>query len=545
MSKVAHYLQEHLLGEVLTTATVRKHFSTDASIFSVSPAMVLYPRNESDVRKAARFSWQLAERGRILPITARGLGSNCAGGAIGSGIVMVFPGHMNRVLEFDSKNGSVSVEPGINFGSLQQTLYTHGRFLPAAPRPQHTSTIAGALATNSGGEHAVKYGSLRNFVKSLRIVLANGEVIETHRLNKRELNKKLGLATFEGEIYRSLDKALEEGQTTITKMLRGISKNTAGYDLGNIKHKDGSFDLTPLFIGSEGTLGIITEAELTTELYNPTSTMIVAFLDDIKLADSIMSELRKLPDRPSSTQVIDQKLLDIVQKQNPNQLKGLIDKPVPKLVLIIEFDNLSTRVQKRLIKKVQKILRHDQVNYLIETNEEDKDRLKKISHVISTAISQSEGNARALPVIDDGIVPLERFNDFLEGIYTLCSRYHLQTGVWGSIGDANLHVMPMLDLGEVGDRQKIFRLMDDYYKLVISLGGSTSGEYGDGRLRAPYLKDMYGEEGYALMQKVKQIFDPYGVLNPGVKINVSLDDLKPLLRNSYSLEHLYDHLPQA
>src|ERR1700761_2842586 len=116
MSKVAHYLQEHLAGEVMTSTDARRYFATDKSIFQLAPALVVYPRNENDVRKAARFSWQLAERGRIIPITARGSGTDQTGAALGSGVVLAFPAHMNRVLELDTKSGMVTVEPGINFG---------------------------------------------------------------------------------------------------------------------------------------------------------------------------------------------------------------------------------------------------------------------------------------------------------------------------------------------------------------------------------------------------------------------------------------------
>ncbi len=545
MSKVAHYLQEHLLGEVLTAPDARKYFSTDASIFSITPSMVLYPRNENDVRKTARFTWQLAERGRTLPITARGLGGDQTGSAIGPGIVMVFPGHMNRILEFDGKTGTVSVEPGITFGKLQQTLHTHGRFLPPYPGSQEYSTIGGVIANNSGGEKSVKYGNIRNYVKSLKVVLANGEVIETKRISKRELNKKLGLATLEGEIYRSLDLLLEENRDTIAKMKRAVTKNTAGYDLADIRRKDGSFDLTPLIVGSEGTLGIITEAQVSTELHNPNPTLIAAFLDDARLADEIMAELRKLPDGPSAAEVYDQQLLRLIDHHNPNQLKGIIDKPFPALVIIIEFDNLSTRVQNRMTKKTQKILKHNQVNYFAASDDKGKEKILKIRDAASAVLAQTEGNLRPLPFIDDGIVPVDRFNDYLSGIYELCSRHRLQTGIWGHIGDANLHMRPFMDLAQVGDRQKLFKSMDDYYRFVIGLGGSTSGENGDGRLRAPYLLDLYGSEVYTLLQKVKQVFDPYGTLNPGVKINVTLDDIKPLVRSDYSLNHMYDHLPHA
>ncbi len=545
MSKIAHYLQEHLLGEVLTAADVRKYYSTDAGIFTVTPTMVLYPHNENDVRKTARFTWQLAERGRSIPITARGLGTDRTGSAIGSGIIMAFPGHMNRILEFDAKTGTVVIEPGINFGKLQQTLNTHGRFLPPFPASLEFSTVGGAIANNCGGEKSVKYGNMINYVKSLRVVLANGEVIETKRLNKRELNKKLGLATFEGEIYRSLDALIEENLDTIKQIPRPVTKNTAGYNLSRVKAKDGSVDLTPLFVGSEGTLGIITEAELSTELYNPSTTLIAAYLDDVKLAEEIIAELRKLPDGPSAAELIDQQLLELIDKQNPSQLKEVIIKPFPKLVLLIEFDNLSQRVQKKMAKRTQKILKKNQVNYRVETENSGKERLWKIRRASSTVMASNEGNARALPIIDDGIVPPEQFNNYLNGVYEICNKYRLHTGVWGHLVDANLHMQPFLDLNQVGDRQKLFKIVDDYYKLVIELNGSTSGEHGDGRLRAPYLQQMYGQVTYEVFQKLKLIFDPYGTLNPGVKINVSLEDIKPLVRTHYSLEHLYDHLPHA
>ena len=133
MSKVAHYLQEHVIGEVMTSADLRRYFSNDGSVFTVTPSVVLYPRNENDVRKTARFSWQLAERGRVIPITARGFGTDQGGAAIGSGIVMVFPSHMNRIVELDGKSGTVIVQPGVTYGKLQQTLHTHERYLPPYP----------------------------------------------------------------------------------------------------------------------------------------------------------------------------------------------------------------------------------------------------------------------------------------------------------------------------------------------------------------------------------------------------------------------------
>ncbi len=545
MSKVAHYLQEHLSGEVSASASLRKYFSTDGGVFTATPSLVVYPRNEGDVRKAARFTWQLAERGRVIPITARGMGTDQGSAAVGTGIMMVFPAHMNRILELDGKTGDVVIEPGIIYSKLQQTLHTHGRFLPPYPSSIEYSSIGGAIANNAAGEKTIKYGATREFVKSLRVVLANGEVIETRRLSKRELSKKMGLTSFEGEVYRAVDALIEENKQVINDSALNVSKNSAGYDIIDVKRKDGSFDLTPLFVGSQGTLGIVTEACLSTAVYNPETTLIAAFFDDLQVAEQVIAEIKAGPEIPSAMELVDEHLLNFLDTHNPNQLKGIVDKPFHKLIVLIEFDNANARIQKKLAKRTTKILNKFQIKFQIETDEQEKEQLWRIRHSAAAVISHSEGSTKALPIIEDGIVPAEKFQQYISGVYALFEKYGLQAAIWGHAGNANLHMQPFLDLSQVGDRQKVFKIIDEYYSMVIELGGSTSGEHSDGRLRAPYLPKLYGQAMYSVFQKTKAIFDPYGILNPGVKIDVTLDDVKPLLRHEYSMDHLAHHLPKT
>lgn len=544
MNKVAHYLQEHLLGEVSTSVDARKYFSTDSSVFAVIPMLVAYPKNENDVRKIARFTWQLAERGRVIPITARGKGTDQAGAAIGKGIMVVFPAHMHKIIEYDGRSGNVVIEPGVVYGKLQQTLHTHGRFLPPYPASVEYSTLGGAIANNATGERTVKYGSTRDYVRGLRVVLANGEVIETKRLSKRELNKKMGLSSFEGEVYRNLDKLIEDNKQLIDKISLAVVSNSAGYAIAEVKKKS-SFDLTPLIVGSQGTLGIVTEATLGTEAYNPHTSLIAAFFDDFTAAQKAVLELRKLPDVPSAIEVVDDNLLKFVNEQSPNQLKGIVTEPYHKLAMLIEFDSANDRTRKKMTKRAIKILDKFGADHQLETKDDAKERLWKIRRSSSAVISYSDSSKKALPIVGDGIVPLNRLKDYIQGIYDIFYRHKLKVALWGHAGSGSLHVQPFLDLAQVGDRQKVFKIMDEYYNLVISLGGSTSGGQNDGRLRAPYLSQLYGEKVYELFRQIKAIFDPYGTLNPGVKIDVTLDDIKPLLCNDYSLNHLYDYLPRS
>jgi len=160
-------------------------------------------------------------------------------------------------------------------------------------------------------------------------------------------------------------------------------------------------------------------------------------------------------------------------------------------------------------------------------------------------MGQNEGLLRAVPIIDNAAVPVEQLQVYIDGLYKLLGANNLPPAIWGHASDGVLHVQPRLNLGQVGDRQRAFRMMDEHNKLVMSLGGTISGESGDGRLHTPYLEAMYGTEIYALLQKVKQIFDPYGTLNPGVKFGTSLEDIKALVRPDYTLDNIYDHLPRS
>ena len=543
MSKVADYLREHIVGEVTTSSTARRFFSTDGSVFSVTPQIVVYPRSTDDIRKIARFSWQLAEKGKVVPITARGLGSDQSGGALGDGIMLVFPAHLTKILELDTKKNTAKLQPGINYRNFQDTIKTHNRFLPPYPSSIDYSTIGGAVANNAAGERTIKYGTTRDFITSLQVVLANGELIETGRLTKRELNHKKGLSTFEGEIYRQLDGLINDNWELIQESKKDVSKNSAGYDLIDIKRKDGSFDLTPLIVGSQGTLGIVSEINLRIAPNNMNRSLLVAGFEHITDANSVIADVLKL--EPAALEMVDKNLLDFIQEFYPNQLKGLLEAPFPEILLLIEFDDLGRGIQSKKIKKLSKILNKVTKDYQVTTNYEERDELWKIRHSAAAVIAHAEGTKKALPIIEDGVVPNADFEPFIKKIYQLFEKYNLESAVWGHAGNANLHIQPFLDLATVGDRQKMFKIMDEYYDMVIKLGGSTAGEHNDGRLRAPYLPQLYGEETYKLFEAVKTIFDPHSTLNPGVKIGVTKEDQMRDLRHEYNMDKLGHHLPRS
>jgi FAD/FMN-containing dehydrogenase len=540
MDNVAQYLRKHLSGEILTGAKVRDFFSTDGSIFRVVPKVIVYPRNATDVRKAVRFSWQLAEKGKVFPITGRGKGTDQGGGALGEGMMMVFPAHMNNLLEIDKD--TVTIQPGELYATMQKILITHGRFFPPYPSSIEFSTIGGAVANNAAGEKTVKYGATVDYVKSLQVVLANGELITTKRLSRRELSHKMGQSNFEGEVYRQLDALIMDNWDLVQRAKPVVSKNSAGYKLWDVKKKDGSFDLTPLIVGSQGTIGLVTQITLKTEVYNPHTHLIAAYFDDVEKAGQAVLAVSKL--KPSALEVVDEHLLRFIHSSHPHQLSDVITEPFPKVVLLIEFDEGSAGDRKKKVKRAKKAIGAYAYEYSVTDDPGEQAMLWKIRHSAAAVIWEDKGTAKALPIIEDGVVPIEHLSEFLHGAYNLFKKNNLEIAVWGHAGNANLHMQPFLDLANMGDRQKLFRVMDEFYQMVIDMGGSTCGEHNDGRLRAPYLEQLFGKEAYGLFNKVKQIFDPYGILNPGVKIGVTRQDQLKYLRSEYNMSHLYDHLPR-
>lgn len=538
--KATSYLQQHLSGELTTSEDVLRYFSTDASILKIKPKAVIYPKNAQDVRKIMTFCWQLAERGLKFSITARGKGTDLSGAALGEGIILVFPAHMNRIIDLDEN--TVTVEPGLLYAKLQQALHTHYRFIPPYPASIEFASIGGSVANNASGEKTVKYGDTRQYTKALAVVLANGEQIFTRSLSHKELNHKKGLTTFEGKVYRELDGLIDDNKELINIIAsKAVTKNSAGYALHLVKSKN-SFDLTPLFVGSQGTLGIITRITLKTAPYNPRTSITAAYFDDLFKASEGMSQAKQL--EPSAIEVVDSNLLDLVAKNNPALLPDSLPRPFPKIVALIEFDDAKAKVQKVKLKKLKLILSTTASDYDVATSENEREELWKIRHSAAVLALSGVGSAKAVPIVEDGVVPPAKLSEYIEKTYQLFKRHNLEIAIWGHGGDANLHMQPFFDLATMGDRQRLFKLADDYYKMLADLGGSSSGEHGDGRLRAPYLPGVYGEETYALFEQVKRIFDPHNILNTGVKFSRDKVKLQQMLRTEYSMEHLYDHLPR-
>lgn len=538
MDKVAKFLSKHISGEIINDSRLREYYSHDTSILQVRPIAIAYPRNTEDVQKIARFSYRLAERGIKLPITARGSGTDQTGAAIGEGIITVFPAHMDRVLELDERDRKIRIQSGLNFKALEDVLSTHGLYLPVHPTSYAISTIGGAIANNSSGDKTIKYGYLRNYVDRLEVVLSNGEVIETGRLNRNELNKKKGLATMEGDIYRQIDGLIDDNDETIKLLSDQEINSNIGYAIEKVKNSDGSFDLTPLFVGSQGTLGVISQAILNVEPIPPVTTLVAVAIKDNNDLQQIIDEL--MPLKPSSVDFLDETAIKMIAKITDREIYKTLSPEAPNSILMIEFDdNKSTRHAKKFARFLDQF-----GDVTIAETESEKEELAAMFHAVSTITQANFTGKVALPIIDDAVVPTRAVARILNQAKKLAEKKFVDVAIWGRIGAGSLTVMPFMDLARLEDRQNIIILMNRYYSEVMRLGGVIGGSRGEGRLRSVFSQRHGNEEVRNLYTKIKEIFDPQNILNPNVKAPSDVRDLITKFRAEYNANNLNDYYPR-
>lgn len=545
MNKVASYLQSHLSGEVIDAADIRKSFATDGSIFEETPMVVVHPRSTNDIRKVCRFSWQLAEKGHKIPVTPRGRGSNVTGAAIGKGIILSFPAHLNRILELDTQQRLIRVQPGLNLLSLQETLMTHGLFLPAVPIMAATKTVGGAIANNVAGQRSVKYGSIERWVDKLEVILANGEVMQTGRVSKKQVEAKKGLATLEGELYRAVDAAFKDDKATLDAFFDREIVGNVGYRLDGILKKDGSMDLTPLFVGSQGTLGIISEAILRVAPYSAQTELVVASFQNLQSLQRVIPGLMKL--KPSILDVVNRGLLEFAIKHQgsavPDDIK--IQGQLPAAVLFIEFDDEKYSQRQKLIKQASKLLDTETDTFIFTGDYEEQDKLWGLREASSAIICFQDGKKMAVPVIADSLVADEKLSAFIESVTSMCESAGIEPAIWGSAGTGSLHLLPVLDLEKTAGRQKAFKIMDQFYRLVLQHDGSVAYEEGEGRLHAPYVRLQLGDDMIAVFESIKHSVDQYDILNPGVKFGTEFKQIVEMMRKDFSVDRFASYLPRS
>lgn len=524
MNKIAQYLNTHMLGEVIVSPGVRASYANDGSILQYTPDMVAYPRSTSDIRKIARFSWQLAEKGHKLPLVSRGAGTDTTGAAIGSGMVVATTAHMNRIFEYDNGQKLVRLQPGVTVNSLSNALSLYGTAIPELRWDHQMATIGGAIASQR---------SSISYVDQLEVVLANGDVLQTKRISKRELEKKKGQQTFEGEIYRSVDGLIEDSAELLDQLVYDDDRlDHEGYaGLEMVKDKNGSFDLTPLFVGSQGTLGIISEMILKPDFVNQSPAVVVAAFGDAATAFDALDIIDASD--PTTAEYFDAKYFDVAASmgktykfyQEATEQLGEISA-----VIVVSINDFAERARKKKLKKLSSKLA---TLGCYVTQEEDalNSDLRAVNAVTYWMLNPEKQDFSTAPMLDGVYIPTNRFDSFKKELEVLSKKHHMPLALYGRPLDELWYVRPTLRMAAAADKQKLFKLTNDVAELVRKHDGSPFGAGGEGRLGASLIAE--DDKHQELFKKLKDIFDPHGTLNPGVKHDSSIRELAKQVRGSY------------
>jgi FAD/FMN-containing dehydrogenase len=447
--------------------------------------------------------------------------------------------HLNKILEFDSRKGLLTVEPGATIGKINQALITHGLFLPCEPLSSEFSTVGGAIATDASGLRSAKYGSFANNAVSAKVVLSNGDVIQTKRLSKREANKRMGLATFEGEVYRGIDAILNEHADAI-KAYTGPSQFMP-LNIFDVRGKDGSVDLTPLFVGAQGTLGVVTQATMKIIAYNPSLVQVVAGFYKTDEFFSVAEEIKKL--NPSIFTVIPKSVFQLYASLNPLYVGKKFGEKLPEYVVLLEFDEFAVRVQKKSQKKLKKLCSKLDVKLHFGTNEKSKEELSKLFRLPNILMQSEIELARVVPGLDASYVSSEHYRATQDEVDAIFHQANVRYVSWYDYVTGVVRYFPFLDLRQLGQRQKLSRFIEVINAAIVKNGGYV-GIQGGGRVSAHYHREMCGDVLYGVMEKIKSLLDPYNIMNPGVKFGVDSKVLNAKMIQGYSHGHRHNHLPK-
>ena len=519
MSSLVKYLQKHLDGEVLAGDKLLQTFATDASFCRQKPQAVVLARHEQDIRKTLIFLSQIASKGRAIPLTVRGGGSDLTGGAVGNGVLLLTPTYLNHLLVSNERRGLYKFEAGCSVATVQATLAAFDQFIPALHQLPATATLGGAVGNNASSAYSTKYGFMEEAVKSLKVVLANGETIQAERIARNRVLKKLTLDTFEGDIYRELDRLFFHDQSPyhykqapIFARQGNTSKILGGYNLERVCHPDGSLNLAPLFIGSQGTLGIVTEVEIEAKTYNASSQAAVLRSADLSALVTVVKEVMTL--EPAVVSLISNTCLQVLNKEAPFLLKDDVD--LKQFIVMVEFDDLNARQMHKKVKKVQSLAQSASV--ACEVVEAGADTLTRLRGGLNFLAHQDQ---RFYSGLRNAYVPLDSLVDFHQAATKLFKTYSADCLLFGDIGIGGVSVLVDLDLTPTNYNKKLLPFVEAYYDLVLKYGGRLSLERQEGFLPGILLSKSMVDEDYQLLKTIKSLFDPYSILNPHLKLTAS------------------------
>ncbi len=536
-------------GEIDTSTNRREEFSHDASMFELMPQAVVAPQDSADVQRLVKFVADNKAKHANLSLTVRSAGTDMTGGAINESVIVDMAAHLNQLEAVDAV--SAQVQPGMHYRDFEVETLKDGALLPCYPASRELCTVGGMVANNSGGEKSLQFGKTEKFVTELKVVFADGKEYVVKPLNRKALDKKMAQKDFEGQVYREVFEVVDGHYDVIKAAKPHVSKDSTGYHLWNAWDREaGVFDLTQLIVGSQGTLGIVTDIKFRLVPAPKHSGTLVIFL---RHTDDLGELINKVLEyNPATFEGFDNYTLMLSFKlfyyfhQNlgwagmiklgfqllPDLFK--LARGIPKMILLAEFNGDSQDEVAQKVHTLREELKPFGHEALFEEDETEA-KAKKfwiMRRESFNLLRKKVHDKHTAPFIDDLVVPPEYLPRFLPELRAILNKYKLLATVAGHMGDGNFHVIPLMKIEEKSERDKLTPCMKEVNELVLHYGGSLSGEHNDGMTRGPWLKQMYGSEILGYFKQIKQTFDPQNIFNPHKKTDANWE---------FSMSHLREH----
>ncbi len=508
-------LEQHIDGEVRFDRVSRALYSTDASVYQIEPLGVVVPRSREDLIRLVH----ICARYRC-PLTMRGGGTSQAGQAIGRGLIADTSKYLHRILELNVAERWVRVEPGVVLDELNAHLRPHGvRFAPDISTASR-ATIGGMMANNSSGARSVLYGKTIDHVLGQEVVLSDGSIVDFAPLTPAELEAASMGSSLAAQCYRVVREVTTKHAGEIERRFPKVVRRVGGYSLDEFIRPGQPFNMTKLLVGSEGTLGVVLGATLNlVPLPKAKAVMVIQFND---LFESLAATPVILRHGPSAVEVMDRFILDHTRQSAALDAlrRGFIDGD-PGAILCIEFyadrdEDLPPRLD-----AVERDLRERGLGYryhrVLDPSAQDRIwRLREAALGLSMAMKT---DAKSLAFVEDTAVAPERLRDYIARFLAIVARHGTSAGVYAHASVGCLHVRPVINLKTEAGVRAFEAIASDVANLVLEFGGALSGEHGDGLVRSPFMRKMYGPTLYDAFCTIKRTFDPHGILNPEKIVN--------------------------
>ncbi len=532
-------LKQTFTGEVSVSDVDLEKYSHDASVFTIKPQAIVFPKDSEQVSQLVKFAIGEKSANPDVSLTPRSAGTDMSGGAVNESIIMDFTKNFNHLLEVNQAGYAIT-EPGVFYHDFEPATLAKKLLLPCYTASKSINALGGMVANNSAGEKTLAYGKMEDYVEELWGVLSDGKEYHFKPLTEAELQQKMAQQDFEGQLYSRLYKLIEENYNDIIAAKPNVSKNSAGYYLWNVWDKQKKvFNIIKLLVGSQGTLGIFTKAKIKLIQPKDHSEMLIIFLNDLKPLGKIVNTVMQY--KPETFESFDDHTFGLAIKFLPGllkKMKGNIFKlgwqfipemwmtltgGLPKLILMAEFTGTS---ESEVVERMKKAQAEVESLYGLKThvtqNAHEEEKYWTVRRESFNLLRQHVKNMHTAPFIDDIVVHPADLPSFLPELDTIFKKYpSLIYTIAGHAGDANFHIIPLMDLTKADQRAIIPALSDEVYDLVLKYKGSITAEHNDGLVRGPYLEKMYGAKIYGLFKEVKQIFDPLNIFNPHKKTDAT------------------------